>query len=173
MKARSILCLSLFAAAALQTALAGSGAESAAQSAGEAAAAPIHEKKILVAVKTDDVDLQEIDLSDLQPGDSETIMTESGKTIDLLRTEDDVEIYIDGERLDIARLHGKHGAKAVRIVDHKVEVVCDGDEECDHMMLLEGMPELPHDAYIGDGGDHEGSHAPHKVVIVRKEVTTD
>jgi hypothetical protein len=167
MKARFALCLSLVAVAALQTALAGAGPD--AGFANGAAPEPVHEKKILVALKTDDVDLQEIDLSDLQPGDSETIMTESGKTIDLLRTEDGVEIYIDGERLDIDRLHAGHGAKAVHVFDHEMEVACDGDEECDKVLWLEGIPDLPHDASV----DHDGDHEFRKVVIVRKEVTTD
>jgi len=52
----------------------------------------VHEKKVVVAVKTDDVELHEVDVSHLQPGDSETIFTENGKTIDILRTEDDVEM---------------------------------------------------------------------------------
>ena len=39
------------------------------------------------------------DISHLGVGDAETIYTESGKTIDLLRTEDGVEVYVDGELL--------------------------------------------------------------------------
>jgi hypothetical protein len=41
---------------------------------------------MVIALQTDDFELAETDISDLEIGDAETIYTESGKTIDLLRT---------------------------------------------------------------------------------------
>ena len=55
------------------------------------------EEKIVIALKTHDFDLAETEVSSLAVGESQTIETESGKVIDILRTTDGVELYIDGE----------------------------------------------------------------------------
>jgi len=59
------------------------------------------EKKMVIALKTDNFELTKTDISALLVGEAETIETDSGKVIDILRTADGVEIYIDGELLEI------------------------------------------------------------------------
>ncbi len=56
---------------------------------------------MVIALNTDDFNLHETDISELTIGESQTIGTDSGKVIDLLRTADGVEVYIDGELLDM------------------------------------------------------------------------
>jgi hypothetical protein len=99
------------------------------------------EKKRVVALKTDDFELHETDISDLAVGEAETVFTESGKTIDLLRTAEGVEIYVDGELLDT----GPGGLEGVH-----------GEEDFDIDLDME--------AHHGDG--HEA-----KVIVIKKIVT--
>ena len=47
---------------------------------------------LVIALKADEFELHETDLSHLGVGDAETIVTDSGKTIDLLRTAEGIEI---------------------------------------------------------------------------------
>ena len=63
------------------------------------------EEKIVIALSTDDFELEETDLSHLAVGDAETIVTECGTTIDLLRTEAGIEVYVDGVLLDVGGAH--------------------------------------------------------------------
>ena len=60
-----------------------------------------NEKKMVIALKTDNFELTETDISSLAIGEAQTIETESGKMIDILRTSDGVEIYVDGELLQM------------------------------------------------------------------------
>lgn len=80
------------------------------------------EEKIVIALTTDDFEIEETDLSHLAVGDAETIVTDSGKTIDLLRTEDGIEIYVDGELLDMGGMHDEHHQV------HKIKIICDDEE---------------------------------------------
>ena len=82
--------------------------------------------KTVIALKTHDFELAETDISDLQVGELESVVTESGKTIDLLRTEDGVEIYIDGELLDMPAMHGEHHDGKMH---ERVIIECEADEE--------------------------------------------
>lgn len=121
-----------------------------AASAGEDAAG--HHRKMVVAVKTDDFELVETDISHLGVGESEIIQTEDGRTIDLLRTAEGVEIYLDGELVDLAGLHDGSGEH--RVVKHKVKIICEDDEEdseCEERSwMLDGIdPEALHEE-----GDH-------------------
>ena len=69
-------------------------------------------EKMVIALKTDDFEMAQTDVSDLAIGESQTIETDSGKVIDILRTADGVEIYIDGELLEMDSggqgLHKEH-----------------------------------------------------------------
>jgi len=89
------------------------------------------EDKMVIALTTDDFELAETDVSDLEIGDSETFYTESGKTVDLLRTADGIEIYVDGELLELG-LDGEKGIhEGHHIVHQHIEVDCDSEEDCD------------------------------------------
>ena len=124
-------------------------------SAGEDSEAVI-EKKIVVAINGDDFELAETDVSHLGVGDAETIVTESGKTIDILRTEDGVEIYVDGELIDAGLsenldvLHEKH---AIR----HVEVICESEGECEELAWLseDGNVDIDADIEIMHDGDYK------------------
>jgi hypothetical protein len=84
---------------------------------------PEAEATIVIALTTDDFDLPETDLSDLAIGDAKTIHTESGKTVDLLRTEEGVEVYVDGELLDLVHegVHGDHHEKMI-VIEKEIEI---------------------------------------------------
>ena len=113
------------------------------------------EDKMVIALTTDDFELAETDVSDLEIGDSETIYTESGKTIDLLRTADGIEIYVDGELLELG-LDGEEGIhEGHHVVHQHVEVDCDTEEDCDMDIEL--------------GSLHGEGH--HEKVIIIKEKT--
>ena len=129
-----------------------------------------HGHEMLIALHTDEFDLHEADISHLAPGDVETIVTESGRTIDLLRTEEGVEIHIDGESLDIGGLHGwalhEDRHEEQHAVHERWEVICANDElldeECDEEVIV--VPDS--DLRI------HGGHAE-RIVIVRKEAESD
>jgi len=97
------------------------------------------EEKMIIALKTDDFEMTETDVSSLAIGESQMIETDSGKVIDILRTADGVEIYVDGELLEMSfdseglheeSLHGDH------MIKKHVEIICDNDEECDKNVFV-------------------------------------
>lgn len=120
----------------------------------------IVEEKYIVVLSTDDFELEETDLSHLAVGDAETILTESGKTVDLLRTEDGIEIYIDGELLDIGmgdvELHGSH-----KIIHTDVEIICDEDEECEENIWISEDGDIDLEALHASGD--------HKVIMIHED----
>lgn len=128
------------------------------------AADDIHEQKWVVELATDDFELAETDVGHLAVGEAETIHTESGQTVDILRTEDGLEIYVDGELVDLggAGLHEQH-----RVVHKRVEVICDGDEaDCEKMVWVED----------GDAPDVEALHGEAhetKVIVIREREEID
>lgn len=92
------------------------------------------EKKHLIAIKTNDFDLQETDVSHLAIGESETIVTGDGKTIDILRTEEGMELYVDGVLQDMnfgEMLHGEHQG-----LHREIEFVCTKDDDCSEMVWI-------------------------------------
>ncbi len=130
-------------------------------------------EKMIIKLKTSEFEIAETDISDLQVGDAETIVTDSGKIIDLLRTDDGVEIYIDGELLDIPDLSGAGLDGGMHKIVHKqkhFECLVDGDDESE----WECADEL---AFFSDeDSDFEFLHSDgdaHTVIIIRKEIDTD
>ena len=113
-------------------------------------------KKMIVALKTNNFELTETDISSLAVGEAQTIETESGRVIDILRTADGAEIYVDGELLEMNfdddALHEKH------MVSKHVEIECDNDEECDrNVVILSGdHDDLPE--WITEEGDNVFIH---------------
>jgi hypothetical protein len=121
------------------------------------------EKKTIIALKTGDFEMAETDISALQVGESETIVTDSGKTIDLLRTADGVEIYVDGELLnmefgDEQGTHGEHHA-----MHKRVEVVCEAGDDCEKMV------------WISAGGDFnfEDMHASGEHEVISRTIRVE
>jgi len=114
------------------------------------------EAKYVIALSTDDFELAETDVSHLAVGESQTIVTDSGKTIDVLRTDRGVEIYVDGELLDIPAAGDGH------VVHERFEIVCDGDEDCEELTWATANGEVDLEALEADGA--------HQVIMIRKEV---
>ncbi len=87
-----------------------------------------NQKKMIVALKTSDFELTETDISSLAVGEAQTIETESGRVIDILRTADGAEIYVDGELLEMNfdddALHEKHNsADAHKVIVIREEII--------------------------------------------------
>ena len=111
-------------------------------------------EKMVIALKTGDFELVETDISDLAIGESKTIETDEGKVIDVLRTADGAEIYVDGELLemDSEGLH-EQGLHEKHMVRKHVEVICDDDEECDHNVFVMAGDDADGE-WVTDGGNH-------------------
>ena len=125
------------------------------------------EKKIVIALKADDFEVHETDISHLAVGEAETIVTDSGKTVDLLRTEEGVEVYVDGELMgsDLDGLGAHHGGH--KVIHKHVEIICDDDEDCDGLVHLE--EDIDFDAEVHDHDlEHDEAHGAKVIVIKRK-----
>lgn len=115
-----------------------------------------NQKKMIVALKTSDFELTETDISSLAVGEAQTIETESGRVIDILRTANGAEIYVDGELLEMNfdddALHEKH------MVRKHAEIECENDEDCDNnVVILSGdHDDLPD--WITEEGDNVFIH---------------
>lgn len=123
-----------------------------------------HIEKMVVALATDDFELAKTDVSHLAVGEAETIHTESGRTIDILRTADGLEIYVDGELVEVGGpgLHEEH-----RVVHKHVEVICDRDEaDCEELVWNSDGEELDPDALHGEA--HEA-----QVIVIREREEID
>ena len=124
------------------------------------------EEKMVIALKTDDFELTETDISTLAIGEGQTIETESGKVIDILRTPDGVEIYVDGEMLEMDFDHD--GLHSEHMVKKHVEVICDSDEGCEEMIWISADEDIDleelHKMHEGEEG--------HKFIVIKKEIIT-
>ena len=122
-------------------------------------------EKLVIALETDDFNLAETDISTLAVGEAQTIETDSGKIIDILRTKDGAEIYVDGELLEMnfsdVDLHEEH------IINTHVEIVCDNGEECDENIFI-----LDHDEHETSGWATEDGEG-HKLIVIKKTQVTD
>jgi hypothetical protein len=127
------------------------------------------EEKMVIALKTDDFELQNTDVSDLAIGESQTIETDSGKIIDILRTADGVELYVDGELLEMdfdgEGLHQGHE------VQKHVEIICDDDEtSCSEKMVFISDDE---NFEIEELHEMHADGKDHKIIVIRKEVVIE
>lgn len=117
------------------------------------------DEKLVVALKTEHFEIDETDISHLAVGESETIVTEYGRTVDLLRTEDGVEVYLDGVLLDIP-VHDEH-----HVIHQEIEIVCDTDEECEELAWVTDDGEIDLEALEADG--------KHKVIVIHEDMEID
>jgi hypothetical protein len=115
----------------------------------------------VIALKTDDFDLQETDISDLAVGDAKTVFTDGGKAIDLLRTDDGLEIYVDGVLQD--NISMPHELDAADAGQHEIEIICASDEDCEKMVWVEADEDL-------DPGTLEDGEARH---VIRREIRVE
>lgn len=115
--------------------------------------------KMVIAFETDNFDLPETDISSLAIGEAQTIETSSGKVIDILRTADGADIYVDGELLEMN--FDDPGLDEEHIVKKHVEIVCDNDQECEENVVF----------IAGDDSEASGwATADGEKVILHKEV---
>ena len=153
------------------------------------AASPVQadtEEKMVIALKTDDFELTETDISALAIGEGQTIETESGKVIDILRTADGAEVYVDGELLEMSFDH--EGLHEEHMVRKHMEIICDEDEDCDkNIVILTGENDHISDFMTEDGhtviihkeielsctDDEEGTNCDEKLVWVSEDENID
>jgi len=116
-------------------------------------------EKMVVAIKTDHFALAKTDISELAVGEAKTIETENGKVIDILRTADGAEVYIDGELLEMdfddEDLHKEH------MIRKHVEIICANDEDCDKHVVIHSDDDSDITEWITEDGDN---------VIIHKEI---
>ena len=109
-------------------------------------------EKMVIALKTNDFELTETDVSELAIGESQTIETDSGKVIDILRTADGVELYIDGELLEMdfdgQGLHEEH------MIQKHVEIICNDDEDCDKNVFVFKGDDSDMSEWVSNDGHH-------------------
>ncbi|NND45497.1 MAG: hypothetical protein HKN58_09250 [Xanthomonadales bacterium] len=137
-------------------------------------------EKHVIALKTHDFELAETEVGDLQLGEARTVVTDSGKTVDIIRTAEGFDIFVDGEQLDMP--HRADGAHEMHHEEVKVECISESEEDvvCD---------ELHKEMHGADSGGHKvirihREHADgddvdievedvHKEVIVIRESDSD
>ena len=125
-------------------------------------------EKIIIKLKTHEFAIAETDISNLQVGEAETIYTDNGKTIDLLRTIDGVEIYVDGEMLELPEMGDTGLHEGSHTILHKqTHAECVIDRELDSE--LECADEM---VFFSDGDADVESSFKH-IIIIEKDVVTD
>jgi hypothetical protein len=102
---------------------------------------PVHaeiEKEMVVSIETDSFEVTETDIGSLAVGEAKTIETESGQVVDILRTPDGAEIYVDGELLEPG-LESGHLEHDLHVVSKHVDITCDDDDgsECHEHVVIE------------------------------------
>ena len=117
------------------------------------------EEKMVIALKTDSFELTETDISSLGIGESQTIETDSGKVIDILRTADGAEIYVDGELLEMN--FDKEGLHEEHMMQKHVEIICDSDEQCDKNVFVLSADDKQASSWVTEDGE---------TVVIHKEV---
>ena len=116
-------------------------------------------EKMVIALKADDFELAETDISELALGEAQTIETESGTVIDILRTADCADIYVDGELLEMN--FDDEGLHEVHMMEEHVEIVCDDDEECSKHVIMLGDDDSHNSEWVTADGEN---------VFIHKEV---
>lgn len=130
----------------------------------------VAEEKMIIALKTDGFELTETDISSLAVGESQTIETDSGKVIDIIRTAAGAEIYVDGELL-LTNLDSEGLHKKLMIKKH-VQIICGSDEGCDkHVFILDDGDDINLD-WVTDDGDHVFIHKEIKLSCTDEEEGT-
>ncbi len=125
------------------------------------------QKEMIIDLETEDFHIEQMDISDLEIGDTETIYTEDGKTIDVVKTDAGVDIFIDGEKLDhpgpdLLSLHADSEEARFIIVD--IECETETDEDC---------AAEEHWAVSADEQPHAHEAMPHKIIISKEVQSTD
>lgn len=146
------------------------------------------ERMVIVNTGDDSRHIETIDASELELGDAKTVFTEDGKTIDVLRTVDGLEIYINGKEVEIPDIpldfaHMKHGMDID--FEHDIECISDDEEECDiHGLMVMTDDVIVNSDSMEDGkhiirihkeleGAAEGHSEQHEVIMIKRRITDD
>lgn len=127
------------------------------------------EKNMVISIETDSINLTEMDVGSLAIGESKTIETDSGQVIDLLRTVDNVEIYIDGELVDIG--FGQNPDSAVHIIKKHVEITCDDEDEdaCEKHLVIHADGDYDFSAWSVEGEEETLGHDDIEITCITEE----
>jgi hypothetical protein len=100
---------------------------------------PVIHEQHTIALKTSGSEVFEADLNELAIGESRSFVTDAGQSVDLIRTAEGAEVYIDGKLVDIGSV-GLDGDHHVLHKEASVECFSDGDGEtdCDHDVVFSG-----------------------------------
>lgn len=162
-----------------------------------------HETKIKIAVAGDGDDAKVfewhsadsgVDLTSLEVGESKTITNEDGKEVTFTRTEDGLDIAVDGEHIEVMKMHG-HGEIDVdvemlhdsetKVFVHKVHdsgddatvtiISSDAIDEKTRERLKKVLEDAGKDGEILflDGSELSGgetAHGKHEVRVIKKKV---
>jgi hypothetical protein len=121
------------------------------------------QKEMIIDLETEDFHIEQLNISDFETGDTETIYTDGGKTIDVVKTDAGADIFIDGEKLDLPDLdiHSLHAdSEEARYIIVDIECEAEADEDC---------TAGEHWAVSADDQLHAHEAMSHKIII-RKEV---
>ncbi len=131
------------------------------------------EKSMVVSIETDSFKLTDTDISSLAIGESKTIETESGQVVDILRTVDEVEIYIDGELVDLGFDHDPESG--IHMISKHVEVSCDDEDEgrCEKHVVIHTEGDGDTSAWSSDGDDGVIMHEEIEITCADDEGETD
>ncbi len=130
----------------------------------------VKKEKVKVIVAGDDSEPQVVQLNgdDLEIGESRQIFTDDGKEIVVSRSEEGLEVSVDGETIDIGALHGAHGHDGNIQVHHKViEHLADGDAKA-MVFVGKGGHEVDIEQIVADHGGKA-----HRVFISKDGETVD
>ena len=116
-------------------------------------------KKMVIALSTDDFELSETDISALAVGEAKTIETDSGRIIDILRTNDGAEVYVDGVLLEMN--FDEEGLHEEHMIEKHVDVICDPEEECEKHVVIHVDSDDETTRWLSHDGDN---------VIIHKEI---
>jgi hypothetical protein len=106
---------------------------------------------MIIELKTSDFELTQTDISALAVGESRTIETESGRVVDIIRTVDGAEIYIDGELLEMHLDH--EGLHEVHKIEKHVEIICEDDENCEKNVFVIAAHDSGDPDWVTEAGD--------------------
>jgi hypothetical protein len=116
-------------------------------------------EQLVISLHSEDFELAETDISTLVIGEARTIESDAGKIIDILRTADGVDIYVDGNLLEMNFELDVQDEDD--FMGNRIESVCDNEEVCeDSVIILKG----------GDSGAWEWVSANGDKVFLHREV---
>ena len=124
----------------------------------------------IIEVMAEDFVIGPLDISHLENGDSETVFTEDGRTIDILRSIEGIEIFIDGEPLGLPSLHHHEGSS----IELEIECISDDHQGCsnsDQLIVNEDHDVMViKDTHGSSHHDPETEEPEHRKVIIIKEI---